>query len=103
MLSIFKVLYLIQYCKLKILRRIIYDGNHPLYDAALLTKCYNQHALHPSIGCETSHKRHFAIFDFDIVIFPFFYGDGPRSGSASYGVYISQLIRFARVSSHVTD
>ena len=40
-------------------------------------------------------------FDFDIVNFPFFYGDVPRS--TSYGVYISQLIRFARVSSHVAD
>ena len=33
--------------------------------------------------------------------FPFLDGDVPRS--ASYGVYISQLIRFARVSSHVGD
>ena len=33
--------------------------------------------------------------------FPFLDGDFPRS--ASYGVYISQLIRFARVSSHVDD
>ena len=40
-------------------------------------------------------------FDFDIVNFPFLVGDVPRS--ASYGVYISQLIRFARVSSHVDD
>ena len=40
-------------------------------------------------------------FDFDIVNFPFLCGDVPRS--ASYGVYISQLIRFARVSSHVDD
>ena len=39
-------------------------------------------------------------FDFDIVNFPFLDGDIPRS--TSYGVYISQLIRFARVSSHVT-
>ena len=38
-------------------------------------------------------------FDFDIVNFPFLDGDVPRS--ASYGVYISQPIRFARVSSHV--
>ena len=37
--------------------------------------------------------------DFDIVNFPFLDGDVPRS----YGVYISQLIRFARVSSHVDD
>ena len=33
--------------------------------------------------------------------FPFLDGDVPRS--TSYGVYISQLIRFARVSSHVGD
>ena len=32
---------------------------------------------------------------------PFLDGDVPRS--ASYGVYISQLIRFARGSSHVDD
>ena len=35
-------------------------------------------------------------FDFDVVNFPFLDGDIPRS--TSYGVYISQLIRFARVS-----
>ena len=40
-------------------------------------------------------------FDFDIVNFPFLDGDVPRS--TSYGVYISQHIRFARVSSHVAD
>ena len=40
-------------------------------------------------------------FDFDIVNFPFVDGDVPRS--APYGVYISLLIRFARVSSHVDD
>ena len=40
-------------------------------------------------------------FDFDIVNFPFLDGSVPRS--TSYGVYISQLIRFARVSSHVAD
>ena len=32
---------------------------------------------------------------------PFLDGDAPSS--TSYGVYISQLIRFARVSSHVDD
>ena len=37
-------------------------------------------------------------FDFDMVNFPFLDGDVPRS--TSYGVNISQLIRFARVSSH---
>ena len=40
-------------------------------------------------------------FDFDIVNFPFLDGDVPRR--AFYGVYISQLIRFARVCNHVTD
>ena len=40
-------------------------------------------------------------FDFDIVNFPFLDGDVPRS--TSYGVYISQLIRFAQASSHVHD
>ena len=40
-------------------------------------------------------------FDFEIVNFPFLDGDAPRS--TSYGVYISQLIRFARYSSYVTD
>ena len=40
-------------------------------------------------------------FDFNIVNFPFIDGDVPRL--ASCGVYISQLIRFARVSSHVDD
>ena len=34
-------------------------------------------------------------FDFDILNFPFLDGDVPRR--PSYGVYISQLIRFARV------
>ena len=40
-------------------------------------------------------------FNFDIVNFPFLDGDVPRH--PSYSVYISQLIRIARASSHVTD
>ena len=40
-------------------------------------------------------------FVFDIVNSAFL--DGDVSRSTSYGVYISQLIRFARVSSHVDD
>ena len=39
--------------------------------------------------------------NFEIVNFPFLDGDAPRS--SSYGVYISQLIRFARVCSNVDD
>ena len=40
-------------------------------------------------------------FHLDIVNFPFLHGDVPRS--TSYGVYISQFIRFARVSIHIDD
>ena len=40
-------------------------------------------------------------FDFDTVIVPTLDGDIPSR--TSYQVYISQLIRFARVCSHVTD
>ena len=39
--------------------------------------------------------------DFEIVNFPFLDGDVPCS--TSYGVYISQLIRFDRASSYVSD
>ena len=39
--------------------------------------------------------------DFDIANFPFLDSDIPRR--PSYGVYISQLIRFTRASLHVTD
>ena len=40
-------------------------------------------------------------FDFDIVNFPFLDEDIPRA--PSYGVYITQLILFAKVSSPVAD
>ena len=40
-------------------------------------------------------------FDFDVVNFPFLDGGVPRS--ASCGVFISQFVRFARVSVHVDD
>ena len=40
-------------------------------------------------------------FNFEIINFPFLDGDVPRS--PFYGVYISELICFARVRSHVDD
>ena len=40
-------------------------------------------------------------FDFDIVNFPYLDGDVPPR--TSYGVYISQLIRFAIASSNLND
>ena len=51
------------------------------------------------VSCKIYDKRD--DFDFDMVNLPFLDGDVPRR--ASYGVYISQLIRFARVCNHITD
>ena len=51
------------------------------------------------VSCKIYDKRD--DLDFEIVNVPFVAGDVPCA--ASYGVYISQLIRFVRVSSHVTD
>ena len=51
------------------------------------------------VSCKIYDKRD--DFDFEIVNFPFLDGDVPRA--AFYGDYFSQLIRFARVSSHVTN
>ena len=36
-----------------------YDRNYQMYEAALLTRCYTQHALHPFIDTEINHQRHF--------------------------------------------
>ena len=36
-----------------------YDRAHRLYDAAILTRCYTQHALRPYIDFEINHIRHF--------------------------------------------
>ena len=60
--------------------------------------------LHFSISCGFVSSKIYDKcndFDFDIVIFPFLDGDVPRG--PYYGVYISQLIIFARVCSHVED
>ena len=51
------------------------------------------------VSTKSYDKRDY--FDFEIANFPFLDGDVPRS--TSYGVYISQLIRFTRASSYVTD
>ena len=56
--------------------------------------------LHLSISNDIVYDKR-DIFDFEIVNIPFLDDDVPRS--TSYGVYISQLIRFARASSYVTD
>ena len=75
-----------------------------------LNKAYTSDTKAPSLDLHLSISNGFVSskiydkrddFDFDIGNFPFLDGDVPRS--TSYGVYISQLIRFARVSSHVVD
>ena len=38
---------------------MFYDRNHQTYEAALLTRCYTQHALCPFIDAEINHQRHF--------------------------------------------
>ena len=52
------------------------------------------------IVCSKIHDKR-NDFNFEIVNFPILHIDVPRS--PSYGVYISQLIRFARVCSNVDD
>ena len=36
-----------------------YDKYHQMYEAALLKRCYTQHALRPLIDSEINHKRYF--------------------------------------------
>ena len=36
-----------------------YVRNHQMYEAAILTRCYTQHALRPFIDAEINHQRHF--------------------------------------------
>ena len=39
-----------------------YDRTNRLYDAALLTRCYTQHALRPVIDSKINHVRHIIPF-----------------------------------------
>ena len=41
-----------------------YYRAHRLYDAAILTRCYTQHALPPYIDSEINHIRHFIKIQF---------------------------------------
>ena len=40
-----------------------YDRKHDLYEAALLTRCYTQHALRPYIDSEINHINVLSKFD----------------------------------------
>ena len=41
-----------------------YDRAHRLYDVAILTQCYTQHALRPYIDSDINHIRHFIKIQF---------------------------------------
>ena len=57
-------------------------------------------SIHNDIVSTKIYDKQVFFFNFAIVNFPFLDGNVPLR--PSYGVYISQLIRFARASSHVT-
>ena len=59
------------------------------------------HAIKKNRNCKRKSHEIQDNFDFATVNFLFLDGAVPRS--TSYGVYISQLIHFARVSRHVDD
>ena len=46
-------------CILDVEANKFYDRNHQMYEAALLTRCYTQHALRPFIDAEINHQKHF--------------------------------------------
>ena len=80
------------------------------YSELQLTKAYNSDTeasfwdLHLLISNDIVSSKIYDKrddFDFEIVNFPFLDGDVPRS--TSYGLYISQLIRFARAFRRVAD
>ena len=75
-----------------------------------LNKAKSSHTEAPFLDLSLSITNHIVTskiydnrddFNFEVVNFPFLDGDVPRS--PSHGVYISQLIRFARVFSNVED
>ena len=57
-----------------------YDRKHDLYKAALLTRCYIQHALRPYIDTEINHIRPFIQIPFinksiEVIDLPSIFGD----------------------------
>ena len=72
-----------------------YDRNHQLYDAALLTRCYTQHALRPFIDSETNHKWHFIKIPFinkeiEFIDLPSIFKD--RSVTSSIPAYFHKIL-----------
>ena len=59
MLSFLSSLPILVLCILNIEANRFYDRNHQMYEAALLTRCYTQHAFRLYINAEINHQRHF--------------------------------------------
>ena len=60
--------------------KTFYDRNHQMYEAALLTRCYTQHALRPFIDAEINHQRNFIKISFinkgmDFIFLPSIFQD----------------------------
>ena len=67
-----------------------YDRNHQMYESALLTRCYTQHALRPFIDAEINHQRDFIKIPFinkgiDLIDLPSIFQD--RSVTSSIPNY----------------
>ena len=65
-----------------------YDRNHQMYEAALLTRYYTQHALRPFIDAEINHQRHFIKIPFinkgmDFIDLPSIFQDKSVTSSIS--------------------
>ena len=59
MLAYFSFLPISVLCILDTEANKFYNRSNQLYDAALLTRGYTQHALRPYIDSEINHKRHY--------------------------------------------
>ena len=66
-----------------------YDRKHNLYETALLTRCYTQHALRPYIDSEINHNRHLIKIPFinkgiEFIDLPSIFRDNNVSAIPSY-------------------
>ena len=63
-LSLLVTLSISSHRNLDIEAKKFYDRAHRLYGAAILTRCYTQHALRPYIDSEINHIKHFIKIQF---------------------------------------
>ena len=73
-----------------------YDRNRQMYESALLTRCYTQHALRPFIDAEINHQRDFIKIPFinkgiDLIDLPSIFQD--RSVTSSIPNYFQNSER----------